>query len=204
MSKTLDSSWGTRFAEIGWQQKNYMAIVQSIVGNSIGETILAVIPTGDEMGELLEVRKSHIHDGQRDVTTLVGFTTGEWQRGFRLTTNIIKPENRILGFLIITSKRLIAKGVTTDEMTFDNIRFPAVGGVNQQTANAQMQEYRENKKYKFSGDIFASSFEFNGPNPIQEYDHLLIAIVANRRSLFNTNVNRKLWDTWNDFVNATR
>ena len=78
----LDYSWMKRFANVGWQPKNFQSVASGIVGNYSGETIMGLIKTGDGVGELLEVRQNIYHENTRKEETLVGFTTGQGQWGY--------------------------------------------------------------------------------------------------------------------------
>jgi hypothetical protein len=202
-TKELESSWGDRFAKVGWQPSNYMSIASSILeNNSTDERILGLLHTGDEIGELLEVRVAHINNEQYEVKTIVGFTTGEWYERGLIPNHIIEPENRIPGYLVITSKRFFAKGFGTYEMAFKDTGVPSDNPNSIKGAKWNMEK-RGNKRYKFQGDISASYVEFDGPNPMQRYDQLLIALVT-LRSSFLGGIDRLTFDTWSDFLHAIK
>lgn len=172
------------------------------------------------MGELLEIRKSYIHDNHKEVKTLIGFTTGEWESNYP-ENNVILPENRIQGFLIITSKRFVMLGTDRYEIGFDEIVTSFGGGDAKENANTRIKSFG-NKKYQFRGDVYAGAYEVKRPissatptgmmdvyagtyeaemqDKLAGFDKLYIAILYNEinaLSIFN-GINNKVFDILDD------
>jgi len=196
---TLGYEWNKKFANVGWQPNNFQSIAGGILGNVSGESIMGLIKTGDSVGELLEVRQSVAKENGRKVETLVGFTTGQWDNSLP-NHELIPPERRIQGYLVITSKRFVIQGRNKCEINFDDLVSSSSSGDAQEGANIQIKRLGF-KGYRFGGDVsigWYATKKQNSPNNVSP-DSFFIAILYNERNIFSfiNGINNDVFHTWN-------
>jgi hypothetical protein len=190
----LGCDWLEKMAKIGWRPNDIDLLVNTSLGRNNSKTIIGVIKTGDEVGNLIGASTSSVIDTKRIENILLGFSIG----GDNSIHNksIIKPEERIPGYLFIASDKFIICGHEIKEIKFSEI-IVAFGSIRTITAaNYDLQKLGI-INYAYSGDIYASKFEINSQHNLNNgYDDLVIAIMINGNISNRNDIQTipRLWD----------
>ena len=190
----LGCIWSEKLNKIGWRPNDIDLLVNTCIGSSVTETIIGVIKTGDDAGNLIVASTSSVIETNRIERVLLGFSIGGdnsiWNK------SIIKPEERIPGYLFIAPDKFIICGHEAKEFNYSDI-IVAFGNIRTITAANYDLQKMGITNYSYSGDIYVIKFEINRQKNLdQGYDDLTFAFVING-NINNRNDVRtipQLWD----------
>ena len=190
----LSCDWSEKLAKIGWRPNDIDLIANTYLGSRNYETIIGVIKTGNDTGNLIGASTSSVIGTNRIERVLLGFSIGG-DNSIRNKT-IIKPEERIPGCLFIASDKFIICGHEIKEYTYSDI-IVAVGSSRTITAASYDLQKMGIKNYSYSGDIYVIKFEINRQKNLDHgYDDLIFAFVinGNNNNRYDVRTIPQLWD----------